>query len=230
MQADPGAKLYYNDFNLEYNGNKTNGALQIVRMLQNAGMRIDGVGFQAHMNVGGTPSRQQIAAVLQRFTSLGLEVALTELDIAQKRLPPNATAVAQQARDYVSMVGGCLDTPKCVGVVVWEFTDKYSWIPGVQPGEGAACLYDENLQKKPAYTSVSSLLAAAATRAAAVNGNNNAASVAMATATAAAASGGDPASAQATTNPVAVAGADSSAVARVLLVGLLSVSSVFLWL
>ena len=162
-EADPGAKLYYNDFNLENNGNKTNAALGIVKLVQQAGLRIDGVGFQAHMTVGQTPTRQQMTTVLNRFTALGMEVALTELDIRQRRLPANASAQQQQAVDYVSMVGACLDVAKCVGVVVWEFTDKYSWIPDSFPGTGAACLFDENFQPKPAYTSVSSLLAARAT-------------------------------------------------------------------
>jgi len=30
-------------------------------------------------------------------------------------------------------------------------SDKYSWIPGVFKGEGAALLWDENYNKKPAY-------------------------------------------------------------------------------
>jgi len=30
-------------------------------------------------------------------------------------------------------------------------SDKYSWIPGVFAGEGAALLFDEDFQKKPAY-------------------------------------------------------------------------------
>ena len=30
-------------------------------------------------------------------------------------------------------------------------SDKYSWIPGVFAGEGAANIWDENYQKKPAY-------------------------------------------------------------------------------
>jgi endo-1,4-beta-xylanase len=36
-------------------------------------------------------------------------------------------------------------------VTVWGFTAKYSWAPTVFPGEGAACLYDENLVPKAAY-------------------------------------------------------------------------------
>jgi endo-1,4-beta-xylanase len=159
--ADPGAKLYYNDFNLETSKAKADAAVGIVQLLQSQKVRIDGVGFQAHLNVGQTPTRAQLAATLSRFTALGLEVAYTELDIAQTKLPSTAATQHQQALDYVSVVGSCLDVAACVGIVVWEFTDKYSWIPSTFPGKGEACLFNQNFNKKEAYTSVSSLLAAA---------------------------------------------------------------------
>lgn len=163
--ADPAAKLYYNDFSLEFNGAKTDAALDIVRLVQNSsamGARIDGIGFQAHLTVGsGTPSRDSLISVFNRFIALGLEVAITELDI-RMTLPSNATSIEQQAQDYMSVVGACLALPKCVGLVVWQFTDKYSWVPSTFAGTGEACLYDQNMQRKPAWTSVSVQLAAAA--------------------------------------------------------------------
>ncbi|OAA65625.1 glycosyl hydrolase family 10 [Niveomyces insectorum RCEF 264] len=161
--ADPQARLYYNDFSLEFNDNKTAGALAIVNIVRQAGARIDGLGFQGHMTTGQTPSRQALAAVFNRFTALSLEVAITELDVRQPSLPPSAALVQQQATDYVSMVGACLDVARCVGIVAWEYTDRYSWIPSTFPGTGAACLFDENLAPKPAYTAVVSALAARAT-------------------------------------------------------------------
>lgn len=163
--ADPTAKLYYNDYNLEYNGAKTDAAVKLVTALVEQGAPIDGVGLQAHLIVGSTPSRSALATVLNRFADLGLDVAYTELDIRHESLPPSDDALAKQGDDYVSVVGSCLDVEKCVGVTIWDYTDKYSWIPSVFPGSGAALLWDEELREKPAYTSVSSLLAAAATAA-----------------------------------------------------------------
>jgi endo-1,4-beta-xylanase len=160
--ADPAAKLYYNDFNLETLPAKTAGALKIVQLLQAANVRIDGVGFQAHLDVGKTPSMISLTATLNRFVALGLEVAFSELDIAHDKLPASASALQQQGTDYVSVVGACLAVQKCVGITVWEFTDKYSWIPSTFPGKGEACLFDANFTKKPAYTSVSNFLVEAA--------------------------------------------------------------------
>ncbi|KAJ9138322.1 Beta-xylanase [Coniochaeta hoffmannii] len=170
--ADPGAKLYYNDFNLETSRQKADGAVAIVRLLQGAGVRIDGLGFQAHLDVGKTPNKTALAATLERFTGLGLEVAYTELDVAHDKLPADAAALQQQARDYVAVIGSCLAVAKCVGIVVWEFTDKYSWIPDTFPGKGDACLWDANFTKKAAYTSVSNFLAAAAATATGAPGVN----------------------------------------------------------
>ncbi|KAL2758907.1 carbohydrate-binding module family 1 protein [Sodiomyces alcalophilus JCM 7366] len=162
-QADPSTKLYYNDYNLEYNNAKTDITVEMVKIIQRAGAPIDGVGFQGHLIVGSTPSRQALANTLRRFTALGVEVAYTEVDIRHASLPPNQQALVTQGNDYANVVGSCLDVDGCIGFTVWGFTDKYSWIPHTFPGEGDAMLYDSNFGKKPAWTSVSSVLAAAAT-------------------------------------------------------------------
>ncbi|TLS25751.1 hypothetical protein PpBr36_07921 [Pyricularia pennisetigena] len=161
--ADPNAKLYYNDFNIETPGPKATAAMGIVRLLKDQGVRIDGVGFQGHLTVGRTPTRTQLAAQLQRFADLGVEVSYTELDISHRSLPASSRAVQDQARDYEAVVGSCLDVDACVGIMVWQPTDKYSWIPKSSPGAGDACLFDADMNPKPAYTSVANLLAAAAT-------------------------------------------------------------------
>ncbi|KAK3995575.1 glycoside hydrolase [Cladorrhinum sp. PSN332] len=178
-------KLYYNDFNLETSPQKLSGALRIIKLVQSSGIKIDGIGFQAHLTVGQTPSRSSLVAVLQNFTSLGLEVAFTELDVAHPNLPTTDADREQQAKDYVSVVGACLDVEKCVGVTVWQFTDKYSWVPSTFPGKGEACLWTADYEKKPAYFAVKKLLedaAATATGAgAAATGGATASGVAVAT-------------------------------------------------
>ncbi|OHE92487.1 glycosyl hydrolase family 10 [Colletotrichum orchidophilum] len=159
--ADPAAKLYYNDFSLEFNSKKTDGAVKIVQDLKDAGAKVDGVGFQAHFQVGKSPSQDTLNKVMTRFTDLGLEVALTELDIRHDKVPADAAAVQQQAKDYGTVVKTCVDNAKCVGVVVWEFTDKYSWIPSTFKGAGDACLFDKDMKPKPAYAAVAAALGGA---------------------------------------------------------------------
>lgn len=161
---------YYNDYNLEYNGAKTERALELVKLIKAAGATIDGVGFQAHMTVGSTPSRSAMTTLLKRFTALGVEVAYTELDIAHKNTASSSSVQAQQATDYANMVGSCVDVDGCVGVTIWGFIDKYNWIQN-----GNAAIFDSTFSKKPAYSAISSVLAAAATKAPTTAKNTNAA-------------------------------------------------------
>ncbi|KAL4789308.1 putative endo-1,4-beta-xylanase [Aspergillus venezuelensis] len=148
--ADPDVKLYYNDYNLEYGSAKAAAGRAIVQLIQNAGVKIDGVGFQAHFGVGTVPSRSSLTSVLKSFTALGVEVAYTEADV-RILLPTTATTLAQQATDFENLVGSCVDTDGCVGFTIWDWTDKYSWVPSTFSGYGAALPWDENLVKKPAY-------------------------------------------------------------------------------
>jgi len=157
-RADPSARLYYNDFNLETSPRKAAAAVRIVQLVQAANIPIHGLGFQAHFRVGQTPNRTSLIATQNLFTTLGLEVAFSELDIAHLSLPPNSTSIQRQSDDYVTVVSACLAVPKCVGITLWQFTDKYSWIPSTFPGLGDACLYTSNFTKKPAYSAVSSFL------------------------------------------------------------------------
>jgi len=149
--ADPNAKLYLNDYNIEGSGAKSDAMFNLVSSLKQQGVPIDGVGFESHLILGQVPSTMQ--ANMARFANLGLDVAITELDI-RMNTPSTATTLAQQANDYQTVVNDCLAVSRCVGITTWGVTDKYSWIPGTFSGQGAALLFDENYNAKPAFTSV----------------------------------------------------------------------------
>lgn len=122
--ADADAKLYYNDYNIEYSGAKATAALGIVDLIQGAGVQIDGVGLQGHFIVGSTPSDTDLASILNEFVAKGVEVAYTEIDVRHKSVPPTDTEIEQQATDYVSIVNACLQVEGCVGITIWDFDDK----------------------------------------------------------------------------------------------------------
>ncbi|ROV90663.1 hypothetical protein VPNG_10112 [Cytospora leucostoma] len=143
--ADPSAKLYYNDYSIEAPGAKASGALNLVKMVKSYGAKIDGVGLQAHFATGLVASNAHLVSSLQAFAALGVEVAYTELDVSTPISSPN---YAQQAKDYANVVSACKQVPQCVGITVWGFTDKYSWIPGSYPD-----LWNTTLGKKQAYYS-----------------------------------------------------------------------------
>ncbi|KAL0955072.1 hypothetical protein HGRIS_003989 [Hohenbuehelia grisea] len=119
--ADPAAKLYINDFNIEGTGAKSTAMVNLVKSLQSQGVPIDGIGIQAHLIVGQVPST--LLANLKQFTALGVEVAFTELDI-RMTLPTTPALLAQQQKDYQTVIAACKSVAACVGVTVWDFTDK----------------------------------------------------------------------------------------------------------
>jgi endo-1,4-beta-xylanase len=75
----PGTELYYNDFNA-WRPAKRDGIARLVRMLQQEGIRIDGVGIQAHWGLN-YPRNEYIEAAIDTFASLGVKVMITELDV-----------------------------------------------------------------------------------------------------------------------------------------------------
>ena len=149
--ADPDAKLYINDYNVETDGPKMQALYDLVATLKRDGVPIDGVGLQSHFIGGEAPA--DFRAVLQKFTALGVDVAVTELDL-RLRLPADAHALTAQAADYASIVSACRSTPRCVGVTTWGITDDRSWVPSFFSGYGAALPFDENYQPKPAVEAI----------------------------------------------------------------------------
>ncbi|KAI1652455.1 glycoside hydrolase family 10 protein [Daldinia decipiens] len=149
-EIDPDAKLYYNDYNMESPGAKSEGATRIVKLLQEAGIRIDGVGMQAHLVASKAPTLAQQIADMQSYGALGVEVAITELDVRVEK-PANETSMGWQAEVYKNSVGACVQVKSCVGVTIWDFYDPFSWVPAMFPGEGAALLWFDDFTKHPAY-------------------------------------------------------------------------------
>jgi endo-1,4-beta-xylanase len=149
--ADPNAKLYLNDYNIEGENAKSNAMYSLVQSLLAQGIPINGVGFESHFILGQVPST--LLANMQRFAALGVDVAITELD-DRIQLPATSADLSQQASDFATVVKDCLAVSRCVGVSQWGVGDADSWIPGAFSGFGAATMFDSNYQPKPAYNAV----------------------------------------------------------------------------
>jgi endo-1,4-beta-xylanase len=156
--ADPNAKLYLNDYNIEGENAKSDAMYNLVASLKSQGVPIDGVGLESHFILGQVPSTMK--ANMQRFTALGVNVAVTELD-DRILLPATAANLAQQATDYAAVINDCLGVSGCVGVSQWGVGDADSWIPGFFSGYGSATMYDSNYQPKPAYNAAVTALGGA---------------------------------------------------------------------
>ncbi|MFF5357810.1 non-reducing end alpha-L-arabinofuranosidase family hydrolase [Streptomyces scabiei] len=140
-KADPSAKLCYNDYNIEnWSDAKTQGVYKMVKDFKSRGVPIDCVGLQSHFGAGGPPASFQ--TTLSNFAALGVDVQITELDIAQ------ASATA-----YTNAVKACTNVARCTGITVWGIRDSDSW----RTGENAL-LFDAGGNKKPAYDAVRTAL------------------------------------------------------------------------
>jgi len=130
-----------------------------VKLVQQYGVKIDGVGYQGHLTTESTPtqstptpSEEDLTTALKKTSDLGVDVAYTELDI-RMRTPSSSQKQQALADAFGRVARSCLNVKRCVGITLWGVSDKYSWVPGTFSGEGEALLWDSNFQKKAAYTS-----------------------------------------------------------------------------
>ncbi len=96
-EAAPDAELYYNDFNA-WRPTKRDGIVRMVKMLQEAGIRIDGVGIQGHWGLN-YPKNEYIEAAIDAYAALGVKVMITELDVDVLPLTKEGQIIGQAMAD-----------------------------------------------------------------------------------------------------------------------------------
>jgi endo-1,4-beta-xylanase len=154
--ADPGAKLYVNEIGAEGLNRKSDALYALVKRLRDRGVPIDGVGFQFHANLGPqAPTAQELRANFQRFADLGLELAVSEMDVRiSDGTGDLAQRLAAQAEVYRTVARICAEQSACVRFTTWGFTDASSWL-----GEAEHPLpFYADYAPKPAWSALTSEL------------------------------------------------------------------------
>ncbi|WND39969.1 endo-1,4-beta-xylanase [Streptomyces sp. BB1-1-1] len=162
-EADPKAKLFFNDYGVESVNAKSDAYYALTQDLIRQGVPVHGFSVQAHLSTRYA-FPEDLETNLRRFDALRLETAVTELDVRMD-LPetgmPTDAQQKQQADYYQRALSACLSVEDCNSFTIWGFTDKYSWVPVFFQGEGAATVMTEDFGRKPAFHALRSTLQAA---------------------------------------------------------------------
>ncbi len=179
QEAAPDTELYYNDYNNEQPAKRA-GCITLIKKIQEAGVRIDGVGIQGHWHAGRIPLKEIEESILE-YSALGLKVMITELDV--EVLPRNfqgadvnqrmtmkddpafnpyvdglPDSVQQQLADnYAALFELFLKhKDKVTRVTFWGVNDGQSWLNGWPvPGRtNYPLLFDREFKPKPAFYKV----------------------------------------------------------------------------
>ena len=166
--ADPDAVLFYNDYNTE-RPEKRERVYHLLKMLVDAKVPVNAVGIQGHWSVF-EPNQKDLIATIKEFSSLGLKVQVTEMDVSiypwekntraklsgepdaytpglEQRQGDKYAEVFKVFRDYKDVISG---------ITFWNISDKHTWLDNYPvPGrKNYPLLFDQNLQPKKAYWKV----------------------------------------------------------------------------
>ena len=166
-QADPKAILFYNDYNTE-NPTKREKIFEMIKKMKAQGVPIHGIGLQGHWSISHPP-REEIEKSIDMFSSLGLQVQVTELDVsvyagrqggqvgqAQRDTASTFTPEMEQLqREKYKMAFEVFRKHRnqVTGVTFWNVSDRYSWLDR-RGRKNYPLLFDQSHQPKKAYWDV----------------------------------------------------------------------------
>jgi GH35 family endo-1,4-beta-xylanase len=169
-EADPEAKLYYNDYSIE-TGPKHESSMVLLKRLIKEGAPIHGVGIQGHWSTGRVPYAA-VDKAISDYASLGLKVSITELDVTIRGAsggqfgpgfggrrfggrrsggtPPSPEDLKAQADAYARLFSIFIKHKDVIErVTFWGLSDRRTWRFGQHP-----LIFDSSNQRKPAYEAI----------------------------------------------------------------------------
>ena len=135
---DPKPKLYLNEYgNLELaglNSTQTDDFFNKAKYLLDGGAPLEGLGMQSHFGEY-LPNPEDLVAMLNRFSTLGLPIESTEFDINVL----DEQTQAEYLRDFMTVM---FSHPSVNAVVMWGFWAGQHWLPD-------AALFKKDWTMKP---------------------------------------------------------------------------------
>jgi len=131
--APADVKLVYNDYGC-YSAGKLNGICNIIDLIQaTPDARIDCIGMQSHVKIDypAVTGQNSFEAAVQKFISKGLDVQITELDIANGSNPYSPYLLKAKYKEYYEMFINnrkTADKNGICGVTVWGINDETTWL------------------------------------------------------------------------------------------------------
>lgn len=157
-EADPDALLYYNDYGAASPG-KREAIYEMVKGLIDKGVPIHGIGMQGHWNLN-SPSEKDIRTAIELYSSLGVKVSITEMDIsvydAAQQYPDELPEPVKerQAERYAECFRVFAEYADVIErVTFWGTNDRYSWINRADRPDHPL-LFDKQYEIKPAFWAV----------------------------------------------------------------------------
>jgi endo-1,4-beta-xylanase len=172
----PDARLMLNDYSFEYenyvDADRRTTFLKLIERLRKAGTPLDGVGLQAHLDLGKGPLKKgTLGPFLRELANFDLDIVVSELDVKEHDYRASTRErdqrVADEVARYLDIV---LDEPAVKGVVTWGLSDKYSWLKVERgdkvnrarygnPAPNRGLPYDSAMQAKPMHQVLAERLA-----------------------------------------------------------------------
>ena len=181
-KASPNAELYYNDYNNEQ-PKKRVGCIGLIKKIQAAGVRIDGVGIQGHWRAYSIPLKEIEESIIE-YSKLGIKVMFTELDLGVLPNPWDGDAAdvnmkatySAKMNPYANGLPDSMEVKLTKGyedlfklflkhkdkisrVTFWGVNDGQSWLNNwpIKGRVNYPLVFDRNFKIKPAFNAVIAL-------------------------------------------------------------------------
>lgn len=171
--ADPTGKIFINEAGPEWENPwgpvepYREGLLRLVEEVQDAGIKLDGVGLECHWFPQFTFNSVRFTDYLHALAARGVTLYVTELDVNDGGLTgTEAERDAKVAARYAQIITAALKEPKVEGIITWQLSDNASWLMGEPKLWGPNAQrprplpFDHSFRPKPAYHAVAKSLSA----------------------------------------------------------------------